>query len=112
MIPTDPDAKPEVRLADETMEYLRQQMRDAVREGIADALHQAITSERAREFFVVGVDVLREEASKHTGRFVLDGLLAAAKKAFWIGLFVLAVYSFGGWTMVKTVVAAIFGKAS
>lgn len=112
MNPTDPEAKPEVRLADETSEYLHQQMRDAVREGIADALHQAITPERAREFFVVGVDVLREEASKHTGRFVLDGLLAAAKKAFWIGLFVLAVYSFGGWTMVKTVVAAVFGKAS
>ena len=49
---TTPEAQPEVRLADETMEYLHRQMRKAVREGIADALHQAITPERAREFFV------------------------------------------------------------
>ena len=112
MTTPEAEAKPEVRLADETMEYLHRQMRKAVREGIADALHQAITPERAREFFAVGVEVLREEASKHTGRFVLDGLMAAAKRLFWIGLFVLAVYSFGGWTLVKTVAAAIFGKAS
>lgn len=108
---TTPEAQPEVRLADETMEYLHRQMREAVRDGIADALHQAITPERAREFFVVGVEVLREEASKHTGRFVLDGLMAAAKRLFWIGLFVLAVYSFGGWSMVKTMIGAIFGGA-
>ena len=109
MTTPEAEAKPEVRLADETMEYLHRQMRKAVREGIADALHQAITPERAREFFAVGVEVLREEASKHTGRFVLDGLMAAAKKAFWIALFVLAVYSLGGWSLVKTLAAAIFG---
>ena len=57
---TTPEAQPEVRLADETMEYLHRQMRKAVREGIADALHQAITPERAREFFVAGVEVLRD----------------------------------------------------
>lgn len=109
MTTPEAEAKPEVRLADETMEYLHRQMRKAVREGIADALHQAITLERAREFFVVGVEVLREEASKHTGQFVLDALMAAAKRLFWIGLFVLAVYSFGGWSLVKTLAAAIFG---
>lgn len=106
-----PEGKPEVRLADETMEYLLVQMREAVREGINDALHQAFTPDRVKEFFKVGVTVLREEASTHTGRFVLDGLTAALKKVFWVGLFVLAVYSFGGWSMLKTVAGAIFGRA-
>ena len=82
---------------------LRDEMRDAVREGIAAAM----TDENAERFWSKGLEVLQRQATQRTGQFVLGGLTQVAKKLLWVGLFMLAVYSIGGWTLLKSVWAAI-----
>lgn len=85
---------------------LREEMREAVREGIADAM----TEEAAERFWRAGLDVLQRRAQEKAGRFLLDGFLAAGKKLLWIGVIVLAAYSLGGWTLLKTIWTAITPK--
>jgi len=114
MQPTDdqpasaPGTPPDVRLTEETIAYLQERMRHAVRDGIAEAL----TSESARTFFSTGIAVLREEAAMHTGKFVLDGIWKGAKSLMWIAVFVAAVYSIGGWSLIKTIAAAVYQAGS
>ena len=49
------EPKPEVRLADETIAYLREQVREAVVEGI----QASMTQEAAQRFWSVGIDLLK-----------------------------------------------------
>lgn len=100
----DGDEPPEVRLSPESSAALRDDIKQAVAEGILEAM----TERNARQFFSTGLEVLREEAASHTGRFILDGIGALAKRALWILIFVVAIYSVGGWGFLKTSLAAIF----
>lgn len=101
--PRSDKANPEVRLADETVTYLRDQMRDAVAEGISAAM----TDEAAERFWNTGLTMLRQQATVHTGRFVLDGIWTLAKKLFWVAIFIGALYAVGGWSAIKAVGGAI-----
>jgi len=105
--PTDiPATTPHVRLAPETIEYVQKLMREAVATGIDEAM----TVERARAFWAVGLDMLQQQARISAGRFVLDGIWAVLRKGFWVVIFLGAVYALGGWSLMvsawKVIVSA------
>lgn len=78
---------------------LRGEMRDAVFEGITEAL----TDEAAERFWNKGLEVLQRQAAERTGRWLVGGLMAMLKKAAWVGVFMLIVWSVGGFALLKTV---------
>jgi hypothetical protein len=86
---------PQVRLAPETIDYLRNQMQEAVAKGIDEAM----TADRARAFWAVGLEMLQQQARISAGRFVIDGIWTVLKKGFWVAIFLGAVYALGGWTL-------------
>ena len=103
-----PPTQPEVRLAPETIDYLEQKMRGAVREGIREVM----TEDAARAFFNTGLQVLREQAAAHTGRFVLSSLWTVTK---WLAIAVIVaavLWSVGGGTLVKAVGKAVLSGPS
>ena len=97
---------PEVRLTDETIDYLKQQIASAVESG----LDRAMSPEAAQRFWETGFDVLGKKARDNAGGFLIGGIMTAAKKLFWIGLFAAAVYGTGGWAALKGFVALLLGK--
>jgi hypothetical protein len=86
---------PQVRLAPETIEYLDRVMQEAVAKGIEEAM----TVERAKAFWAVGLEMLQQQARISAGRFVIDGIWAVLKRGFWVAIFLGAVYALGGWTL-------------
>lgn len=94
-------------LTDESRVLLAALLRDEMRIAVADGIAAAMTDEAAERFWAKGLEVLQRQATERTGRFVLGGLTAMFKKAVWIGLVVLAIWSVGGWTLLKAVWAAI-----
>lgn len=76
---------------------LRSDIREAVRDGIADAM----TDDNAERFWAKGLEVLQRQATEKTGEFVLDGLSALAKRLTWVGLLLLAFFMLGGWPALK-----------
>lgn len=77
---------------------VRGEMRDAVFEGITEAL----TDEAAERFWNKGIEVLQRQAAERTGRWLVGGLTAIVKKAAWVAVFMLMVWSIGGFALVKT----------
>lgn len=96
----------EVRLTDETIDYLKQQISEAV----ANGLKATMTPDAAARFWQTGFDVLKEQATRGTGDFVLSGLWAGIKKLLWVTGLALAIYASGGWAALKGVLAVIFAK--
>lgn len=104
--PRYPKMKPvEVRLTDETINYLDLRMAEAVKTGIK----QAMNEETARAFWATGLSVLQSQASEHAGRFVMGGMLGLFKRL--MGFLVLGsiVYTLGGWTGLAKMIDVIFG---
>lgn len=91
------EGKPEVRLAPETIEYLRDQMREAVSDGI----RASMTKEVAQEFWGVGIEMLKQQAKVKTGGVVLEWLGSGVKKVIFIALVVGAIYMVGGLSALK-----------
>ncbi len=83
----------EVRLTDETIQYLREQIRGAVEEGVKSTMNEAA----ARAFWGAGLKVLQEQAAEHAGRFVLGGLWGIVRKLSTFLLLGGIVYAVGGW---------------
>ena len=109
MTTQDPERRaPEVRLTDETINYLKQQIAQAVAEGLA----QTMTPEVARRFWQTGFDVLAGQAREGAGTFVLSGLWKGVKTLMWIGGVSLAVYATGGWAALKGFLAVVFTKGA
>jgi hypothetical protein len=100
----------DVQLAHETVEVvrgvLRQEMRDAVAEGIA----MAMTDENAERFWVKGFEVAQQQAKKRlrdgAGDLVLGGLRGLFKWGSMVVIALAFAYYVGGWSLVKTVWAA------
>lgn len=91
-------------LTDESRVLLAALLRDEMRVAVAEGLEAVLTNEAVwAKVFVV----LQKQATERTGRFVLGGLTAVLKKALWIGAFALVAYSIGGWTLLKTLWAAM-----
>lgn len=91
----------EVQLAGETITLLTSGIREEVADAVAAGIARAMSDENAERFWAKGLEVLQRQATERTGRFVLGGLTQMVKKALWVGLFALAVYSVGGWSLVK-----------
>ncbi len=94
----------EVRLTDATMKYMQELMTQAVKTGITESM----TQDNARLFFKTGMQVVQEEATQHTGRFVIGGLRGLVKKALTFITLGLIVYSVGGWSALVSTFKAIF----
>ena len=99
--------KHEVQLAGETITLLTAGIREEVSDAVAAGIARAMSDENAERFWAKGLEVLQRQATERTGRFVLSGLTHALKKALWVGMLVLAIYSVGGWSLVKTIWIAI-----
>lgn len=98
------DRADEVRLRDETLEHMKDLMRDAVREGVRDL----VTEENMHRFWGAGVTMLQAQATQHAGRFVLGGLLGLVRKAAFFLVLGSMVYAFGGWGALAAMVKALF----
>lgn len=90
--------------------FVRTEMRDEMRLAVAEGIRAAMTTEAAREFWSVGLDVLQEQAKSAAGGWVLSGVSGLLKKA---GLFLLLgglVYWVGGWSALAKLGAVLFGE--
>lgn len=100
-MPPNPD---EVRLTNETLIHLETRIAAAVNKGISDAMND----ENAEKFWSAGAKVFRKQATEHTGKFVIGGLMGLVRK---VGLFVVLggiVYAFGGWGALATLFKTLF----
>lgn len=96
----------EVRLTDETVEYLESRIASAVGSGIKSAM----TEDTAAAFWMAGLTVLQKHAAQHAGRFVLGGIWGLLRK---LGLFFTLgglVYALGGWSALAAFFKTIFGR--
>ena len=96
----------EVRLTQQTMDYMQLQVQQAVSEGIKGAM----TEETAARFWAAGLTVLQKQATQHAGRFVLGGLWGLARKASLFFMLGGIVYALGGWAALAALAKTIFGK--
>lgn len=101
-----PHRAAEVRLTQETIEYLRSHMREAVTHGLKDAL---IDEQALKTFWDSAFVALREQATRQTGVVVIGGLVATVKKALLFVLLGLLVYALGGWSAVSLWWKALWG---
>lgn len=96
----------EVRLTDETIEYLEARIASAVGAGLKNAM----TEDTAAAFWSAGLSVLQKQATQHAGRFVLGGLLGLVRK---VGLFLTLggiVYALGGWGALASLAKVLFSS--
>jgi hypothetical protein len=98
---------PEVRLHDETIEFLKTEIAEAVKAGIKGAINE----DAARQFWGTGFKVLQEQATQHTGRFVLGGLWGLVRKGMLFLVAGYVVYLIGGWAAVAKFWATVKGVA-
>jgi hypothetical protein len=94
-------------LTEESRLLLADLLEDRMRVAVAEGISAAMTDDAAERFWSKGMEVMRRQAAERTGRFVLSSLTEIAKKALVIGVICLFVYSIGGWSLVKTVWAAV-----
>jgi hypothetical protein len=93
-------------LTEESRLLLAAMLRDEMRVAVSEGLEAVLTNEAvwAKVFLV-----LQKQATERTGRFVLGGVTVVLKKVVWVGAFALIAYSIGGWTLLKTIWAAVKG---
>lgn len=97
-------------LTEESRLLLAAMLRDEMRIAVAEGIAAAMTDEAAERFWSTGLELLQRQAKEKAGSFLLDGFLAAAKKLLWVAVFMVAVYSLGGWALLKAVWAAVAPK--
>lgn len=99
----------EVRLRDETIEYLELRIAEAVKQGMREVLTD---KEVVGQFIGAAVENFQKKASERTGEFVLGGIKAAVHKAAWFVGLGLVVYSIGGWSAVAKLWHTLWGAAA
>lgn len=100
----------EVRLTDETILYLRQQIAEAVALGIKDAIKEALKEDSVQQFWFVGFSTLQKHASQKAGSFVLGSLWNLVKKGITLTFIMAMIYSLGGFGALISVGKSIFGS--
>lgn len=98
----------EVRLREETLQHMRDLMREAVREGLRDT----VNDEAIERFWAGGLTMLQRQATQHAGRFVLGGLIGILRKA---GMFLAlggVVYAVGGWSALAALMKTLFSGSA
>lgn len=96
----------EVRLTDETIQYLEDRIASAVGTGIKSAM----TEDTAAAFWAAGLSVLQRQATNHAGRFVLGGLWGLVRKASLFLMLGGIVYALGGWAALAALIKALFSS--
>lgn len=96
----------EVRLTDETINYLNERIAEAVARGIKGA----ITEDTAKAFWSAGFTVLQDQAAEHAGRFVIGGLWGLARKVSMFLILGGVVYAIGGWAGLAALFKALFSS--
>lgn len=101
-----PPKDTDVTLTPETIALMEQRMSAAVSDGIKNALTEPDT---VAQFWAAGLSVMQKQASEHTGRFVICGLVGLAQK---VGMFLVLggmVYAVGGWSALASLWRVVFG---
>lgn len=96
----------EVRLTDETIQYLEDRIASAVGTGIKNAM----TEDTAAAFWAAGLSVLQRQATDHAGRFVLGGLWGLVRKASLFLMLGGIVYALGGWAALAALIKALYSS--
>lgn len=104
-----PPKDTDVTLTPETIALMEQRMAAAVEAGIKGAM---TAEDTAAAFWGAGLKVLQKQASEHTGRFVLGGLMGLVKKVSTFLLLGGMVYALGGWTALAKLWQVFFGDGS
>lgn len=97
----------QMAMTEESRRLLGDLLEDRMRVAVAEGISAALTDEAAERFWNKGIEVLQRQAKARAGGFLLSGLMQMLKKAVWVGVFVLLVYSVGGWTLLKAVWTAV-----
>lgn len=97
-------------LTEESRQLLADIVREQMRLAVAEGMAAAMTDEAAERFWKTGLEVLQRQAQERAGQFLLDGLMAALRKALWVGGLLLVAYSLGGWSLLKAIWAALTPK--
>lgn len=107
-----PGDKPEVRLAGETIDLLREEMALAAEAGAQRAVDALLTKERARFVFSVFFELLREEMASSTGNWMLGGIWGGMKKVGGFLLLVLVLLVIGGPGLLKALAFTVWQSAT
>lgn len=97
----------EVRLTQETIDYMTLLFQQAVAEGIKSA----VTEDMAARVIAAGLTALQRQATEHAGRVVMGGILGLARKG---ALFILLgglFYAIGGWSALAKLAKFLFSAA-
>lgn len=107
----DPDTiaqiKSDIRraVADGVDDALRQgSLRDAIAEGVTIGLaHTAMDEDLFDSIVERTATAFRRSATRASGRILVDGVVAMAKRAGWFAVLGILVYSIGGWAAVAAI---------
>jgi hypothetical protein len=98
----------DVRLTDETIEYLEQKIAQAVRDGIKGAM----TEDTAAAFWGAGLQLLQKQATQRAGQIVIGGLGGFLKNIMLFLMLGSLMYTVGGWTLLSAFYKSMFGSGS
>ena len=94
----------EVRLTQETIDYMTLLVQQAVSEGIKGAM----TEDTAQRFWSAGLTTLQKQATQHAGRMVLGGISGLLRKGAVFVLLGGLVYALGGWGALAKLAKVLF----
>ncbi|ADV01254.1 hypothetical protein [Alicycliphilus denitrificans] len=94
----------EVRLTQETIDYMTLLVQQAVSEGIKGAM----TEETAQQFWGAGIAVLQRQATHHAGRMVMSGITGLLRRGAVFVVLGGIVYALGGWTALAKMAKVLF----
>ncbi|MBV7454311.1 hypothetical protein KW843_07500 [Acidovorax sp. sif1233] len=97
----------EVRLTQETIDYMTLLFQQAVAEGIKSA----VTEDMAARVIAAGLTALQRQATEHAGRVVMGGIVGLARKGALFMLLGGLFYAIGGWSALAKLAKFLFSAA-
>ena len=94
----------EVRLTQDTIDYMTLLVQQSVTEGIKGAMSE----ETAQRFWAAGIATLQKQATDRAGRMVLGGLVGLVSKGALFLLLGGLVYAIGGWSALAKLAKVMF----
>lgn len=94
----------EVRLTQETIDYMTLLFQQAVAEGIKSA----VTEDMAAKVIAAAVTALQRQATQHAGRVVVGGIVGLVRKGAVFVLLGGLVYALGGWGALSKLAKVLF----
>lgn len=98
----------EVRLTQETIDYMTELVQQAVRQAVSEGIKGAITEDTAARFWSAGMQALQRQATHRAGRMVLGGLAGMLSRGAMFLLLGGIVYAVGGWALLAKLAKALF----